>query len=284
MAAIKAIKRRIVSVKNTQQIMKAMNLVAASKVQKNKSKLEAVRPLFDEAKSFLEHGVPRDDVADNIFFKTRDPRAVYVVMSGERGLCGSYNANILKEALSHMDSRAGATERIIAVGAKTKEYFIRRRKDITREYMGVLENVSFSVADDIGALLTHMYTSTNEAERVGEVYVVYTRFETLLTHIPCVVKLLPFSAEADGDRKNVIYEPDVNTYLNKAVPVYLSMFIYGAMVESAVCEQAARMTSMDAAARNAGEILENLTLELNRKRQDAITQEISEIVGGANAI
>jgi len=183
-----------------------------------------------------------------------------------------------------VSDRADVGERIIAVGAKTKEYFARRRKNIVHEYPGVMENITYEIAQDIAMQLDHLFTSNNEAEKVEEVYIAYTKFNSLLSHIPTITKILPFSEEANGDLMDVIYEPNVGTYLRKSVPVYLSMFIFGAMIESAVCEQAARMTSMDAAARNAGEILEDLTLELNRRRQGAITQEISEIVGGANAI
>jgi F-type H+-transporting ATPase subunit gamma len=287
MPSIKAIKRRLVSVKNTQQIMKAMNLVAASKLQKNRTKLDTVRPLFDESSGFFTHGVPRDEVEDSVYYQNRGVKnAAYVIISGERGLCGSYNANILKEAFTFVTDKAenGINERIVSVGAKTKEYFARRRKNIVYEYPGVMENITYEVAQDIALQLDNMFTSTNEAEKVEEIYVAYTKFGSLLSHNPTITKLLPFSEEANGDLMDVIYEPNVGTYLKKSVPVYLSMFIYGAMIESAVCEQAARMTSMDAAARNAGEILEDLTLELNRRRQGAITQEISEIVGGANAI
>jgi F-type H+-transporting ATPase subunit gamma len=278
---MKAIKRRITSVKNTQQIMKAMNLVAASKVQKSKTRMEAVKPMTNEAKDFLAKGVYIDDARSNIFYTPANVgRAFYVVICGERGLCGSYNANVLKTALAHMD---GKNEQIITVGAKCKEYFVRRRKTIQADYAGVLENVSFSVAEDIVLQLMSKYLATKKQQQVDEIYIAHTRFETLLSHSPTVTKLLPFELDVTSAQE-VIYEPDVDTYLKKSVPVYLAMFLYGAMVESSLCEQASRMTSMDAAARNAGEIVDDLTLQYNRQRQGAITQEISEIVGGANAI
>jgi len=282
MPSMKAIKRRITSVKNTQQIMKAMNLVAASKLQKNKNKLEVVRPFFEEAKHFLAHTAPRIEAEESPFYTTREAkRSAYVVITGERGLCGSYNANVLKEALNHME---GKNEKIISVGAKGKEYFVRRRKHIHEEHLGVMDRVSYPEASAIGEALGAMFNATDEAERVDEVFVAYTRFETILSHEPCVVQLLPFTSVRDSAVGVEIYEPDVETYLRKAVPIYMSMFIYGAMVESATCGEASRMTSMDAAARNAGEILEDITLEYNRKRQSAITQEINEIVSGANAL
>jgi F-type H+-transporting ATPase subunit gamma len=280
---MKALKRRIISVGNTQQIMKAMNLVAASKVQRNRAKYEAANPMFVEAQEFMANGVSHQDAAENIYYESRDvKKSAYVVISGERGLCGGYNANLLKEALAHMDT--DKNEQIIAVGAKCREYFVRRRKDIVAEHVGVLENVAYSTATAIACQLIDMFTSEDLNNRVDEIYIAYTQYETLLSYTPKVVRLLPFEPLQVGSQREAIYEPDVHTYLHKAVPVYLAMFIFGAMTESAVCEQAARMVSMDAAARNAEEIIEDLTLQYNRQRQDVITQEISEIVGGANAI
>jgi len=284
MPSLKALKRRINSVKSTQQIMKAMNLVATSKVQKFKARMEAVRPLFEGATDFLQNGINSDDAIESIFTETRPAKNIaYIVMCGERSLCGSYNANVLKEAMTQLESKT-KTGQVIAVGAKCKEFFVRRGKSVVAEHSGVLENISYDVADAIVAELMELYTTDDEEKRVDEVYVVYTQFETLLSHTPKTVKILPFEPSKSSTQKEIIYEPDAETYLRKSVPVYLSMFIYGAMAEASVCEQASRMVSMDAAARNAGDIVEDLTLIYNRQRQSAITQEISEIVGGANAI
>ena len=287
MPSMKAVKRRITSVKNTKQIMKAMNLVAASKVQKFKNRMEAVSPMFTSAKDFIQNGINDDDVKGNIYFASRPEeevkRTAYVVIAGERGLCGSYNANVFKTALAHMQSKSG--ESIIAVGARCKDHFVRRDKNVVANYAGVLENVPFSVAEEVAQSLVDMYTSKDPDKRVDEVYIAYTHFETLLSQTPEIVKILPFTVSAKtSERKEITYEPDLDTYLRKSVPQYLAMFIFGAMIESSVCEQASRMTSMDAAARNADELVEKLTLQYNRQRQSAITQEISEIVGGANAI
>jgi F-type H+-transporting ATPase subunit gamma len=286
---MKAIKRRITSVKNTQQIMKAMNLVAASKVQKNKSKLESIKPLYDEARLFITQGVTSRDAHSTDYYNAREvKRTAYVVLSGERGLCGGYNANVLKEALKHMTGEMdapAANESIVAVGAKCKEFYVRRRKKVTAEHIGVLETVTYDTATKIAEELLELYNSNDSEKRVDEIYVVYTQFETLLSLTPTVAKLLPLqSANSAEPVKEAIYEPDIETYLRKSVPIYIAMFLYGAMVESSTCEQAARMTSMDSAARNAEEIVDKLTLQYNRQRQSAITQEISEIVGGANAI
>jgi len=284
MPSMKAIKRRIVSVKNTQQIMKAMNLVAASKVQKNKTKLESIKPLYEEARLFISQGVPDQDAHSTEYYEAREvKRTAYVVLSGERGLCGSFNANVLKEAFKHME---GKNESIVAVGAKCKEFFVRRNKKIASDHVGVLETVSYTTANEIAEQLIELYNTKDTEKQVDEIYIVYTQFETLLAQTPVVAKLLPLSSPESkaGSVKAAIYEPDIATYLRKSVPIYIAMFLFGAMVESSVCEQAARMTSMDSATRNAGDIVDKLTLQYNRQRQGAITQEISEIVGGANAI
>jgi F-type H+-transporting ATPase subunit gamma len=247
-------------------------------VQKNKAKLEAVGPLLDAARDFLSHGVSNPDALENDFYTLRQVNnTAYVVLSGERGLCGSFNTNVLKEALNHMNNK---NEHIIPVGAKSKEFFVRRKKNIVagRDYVGVLENVSYDVATEIAEQLINLYTS----KQVDEIYIVHTEFVNILSQNTKVTKLLPL--EAPTQKLEIIYEPDINTYLKKSIPIYLAMFIYGTMIESSVCEQASRMTSMDSATRNAGEIVDNLTLQYNRQRQGAITQEISEIVGGANAI
>ena len=286
MPSMKAIKRRITTVKNTQQILKAMKLVATAKVQKFRIKMDNVRPMFNESRGFLEKGIYHQDMMDSPYFSGREvKKTAYIVIAGERSLCGSYNSNILKMALAHMNEN-GKNERVITIGAKGKDYFVRRGKNHAAEYKKVLENASYSDAEAVARHIVGLYNSEDEDERVDEVYIAYTQFETLLSHNPVVVKLLPFEEPepGEGPQGEVIFEPDVLTYLNKAVPVYMAMYIYGAMSEAAVCEQASRMTSMDAASRNAEELVDKLTLQYNRQRQGAITQEISEIVGGANAI
>lgn len=286
MPSMKALKRRIASVKNTQKIMKAMKLVATSKVQRLKGKMEAVRPMFSETKDFIKAGVQDSAAFESPFYEIRQVnKTAYVVIAAERGLCGSYKVNVLKETLKHINEN-NKSERIVAVGGKCKEYFLHRERTVASEYKGVVEHASFATARTIASELIEMFTTADSDKRVDEVYIAYTKFETLLSHIPTIEKILPLEVaeESSGIQKENLYEPDLQMYLKKAVPAYLTMFVYGAMVDAAVCEQASRMTSMDAASRNAGEIVDKLTLQYNRQRQGAITQEISEIVGGANAV
>ena len=282
MPSMKAVKRRIASVDSTRQIMKAMNLVSASKLQRAKAQLTLVRPMLDNIKQVMDGVASGDALTDNPFFEKRELKnAAYLVVTGDRGLCGGYNLNIAKEALALIE-RADVPEKIVAVGSKGCDYFNRRGKNIVERYPGFSEAGAYENAEAIGKLLLGMYTSGE----VDEVYVVYTRFESILSHEPKTVKVLPLGEpEVAGEASAMmLYDPDVNTFLDYAIPLYINTIVYGAMVESNVCEHASRMTSMDSASRNAEEIIDHLTLVYNRQRQGAITQEITEIVSGANAI
>ena len=266
--------------------MKAMDLVAASKLQKAKSRLEDVRPLYDNMRIVMD-GIKEAIVAeeDVAFAEAREVKNIaYIILSSDRGLCGGFNANVSKEALNCISSNEGKQAKIVAVGSKSWEFFRRRGMDVVHRSAGSSEASRFEDAEQIGNRVASMYTSGE----VDEVYLIYTHFESVLTHLPRVEKLLPIRTEFDEsatpDTVSMTYDPDVNTFISSAVPMYLNVIIFGAMMESAVCENASRMTSMNAATRNATEIIDDLTLEYNRKRQGMITQEITEIVSGANAL
>jgi F-type H+-transporting ATPase subunit gamma len=277
---MKAIKRRIGSVNSTQQIMKAMNLVAASKLQKARAHHNTIRPLYDSIKAVMD-GVQTDKDASVYYEKREVKNIAYLVVTGDRGLCGGYNLNICKEAMA-LISKHAAAEKILVIGSKGRDFFRRRGKTIVKQYQHTSESIEYLEAERIGEQLIELYLS-GEAD---EVYIVYTHFATVLSHEPRAVKVLPLGGP-DGeapDRGEVTYDPDITEFMKHAVPMYLNTVVYGAIAESNVCEQASRMTSMDAASRNAEEIIDDLTLAYNRKRQGAITQEINEIVSGANAI
>jgi len=293
MATMKAIKKRISSVNNTKKIMKAMDLVAASKLQKARMRLENVLPLYENIKLVMDGIKASIRVGEETAFaQEREVKCIaYIVLTSDRGLCGGYNANASKEALACIQENKDKKEKIIAIGAKGSEYFRRRGKHVVFKCAGPSEATTYENAELIGDMAASMYKSGE----VDEVYLIYTHFESILAHCPQVEKLLPLRRTGtgtgagtgdDGDTGVVemSYDPDVGTFISYAVPMYLNVTIYGAMMESAVCEYASRMTSMDSATRNASEIIEDLTLEYNRKRQGLITQEITEIVSGANAL
>jgi F-type H+-transporting ATPase subunit gamma len=259
-----------------------MDLVATSKLQKAKARLNEIRPLYTGTKRVLENIALGDETRENIFVMKREiKKSLYIVITSDRGLCGGYNTNVSKEGFLHM---ADKNENIIAVGAKGWDYFRRRGKKIAKRFRAVAETGTFNEAEQVGELALEMFTSKDPEKSVQEVYIVYTHFESMMTHTPMVERILPLKSGAENSSDLMRYEPDVNTFLKDAIPLYVNTFIYGAMMESASCEQAARMMSMDAAATNAEDIIDDLTLAYNRMRQGIITQEINEIVSGANAL
>jgi len=282
MPSMKIIKRRLASVTTTKKIMKAMNMVAASKLQKDKARLHAARPFFDGTNKIISLLKNREDTADNVFFERRTVKsAAYLVITGDRGLCGSYNTNVLEKALSHMNDVDTVHEKIVVVGLRGCDFFKRHEKNIVQRF-DVLDIAFFDDAERISGYLTELFTSGE----VDEVYVVHTKFESVLVHEPVVERILPVSgdAQAHGKEDDTKYEPDVSSYLDYAIPLYLSTFIYSALLESSACEQAARMISMDTAVNNASDIIGKLTRVYNRRRQAAITQEISELVGSTSIL
>lgn len=278
MSSNKAIKSRISSVSSTQQIIRAMHMVAASKLQKTQEQLTAARPIFREAKRIIDNLASCEDARDNAFVNPRKVKnSAYVVITSNRGLCGGYNVNVAQQALGDMH---GKSEKIVAVGLKGRDFFRRRRKNIVSVCDSMSEAADYEDIEDIVAYVTNLFTSGE----VDEVFVAYTQFESALSYVPKVVKVLPIDTTPTSAGGDMLYEPSVSEYLDHAIPMYLNAFIYGAVVESSACEQAARMISMDAASNNASDIIDDLTRSFNRIRQAAITQEISEIVGGANML
>lgn len=285
MPSLKHIKRRITSVRSTKKITKAMNLVATAKLQKTKARLNVSRAMFNEAARIMQElqGNPR--AISSVFAgagREVNTRA-YIVMTSDRGLCGGYNSNIIKAALTHME-QDGKAEKVIGLGGRGISYFTRRGKDILLRYPGILETAFYEDAELIARRLLASYL----VGECDEIYVAYTHFTSTISHEPRVAKLLPVDVAGDdvviNPSTEMMYESGPAYFMDKAMLAYLSMFIYGAMIEAVVCEQAARMMSMDSASKNADDIIEDLTLNYNRSRQGIITQEINEIVSGANAL
>jgi len=304
---MKAIKRRRLTVKNISQITKAMNLVATSKLQRARAVLadisESVHAVFDIVYNTVSH----PDALNHSLMQQRDKinKTAYVVITGNRGLCGGYNSNTCKELIKHAKEN-GKNPIIIPVGTKGRDYLRRRNYNVI-DYPPIPENISFEDAHSLADLLVSMYTSGE----VDEIYIVYTKFVTILNLEPITRKILPVDPAylrlvvsddlQDGEtwedlgffpqpqpkpatNAEVEYEPSLDEVLENVVPWYLNMFLYGAMASGNLCEQAARMTSMDSSTKNAIDIIEKLTLQYNRQRQSMITQEITEIVSGANAL
>ena len=278
------IKRRIRSVTSTEHITNAMKLVSAGKLRKAKAIFEKT----NENSHYITHtiaeifnssqDIPPEYLAGNREIKT----TCYIIVTSCRGLCGGFNSNVLKEAQREIDADWEKPV-IFAIGSKGKEYFEKRGYEIYSDYLAPPENISFLETREMSVPIIEMY---NRGE-IDEVVLIYTSFISSMEQEVKNVTLLPFEIEKDPDimrnAKPVEYEPSVEAVFNYLVPKYVEMMIYGAVVESATCEHAARRMAMENATDNAREMLDKLSLTYNRARQSAITDEIIEIVAGSEA-
>lgn len=278
MASLRELKQRIANVGSTQQIIKAMDTIASSKVLKARAQLEGVRPIYAGLKDQMERLGKEKAARVSVYFKEREIKnSLYIVLTSDRGFAGAYNANVLKAALEHMDER---NEKLFVVGAKGYSYFKRHNKNIVRRINDFADSQAYYNTESIADWLTDQYLS-GEAD---EVFVVYTQFENVLTYTPTIERILPFPAadEEELNARETRYEPDLETVISEGAPLYLHMMLFHAYSESLTSEQASRMVTMSAAGDNASDLIEDLNKEYNRGRQAAITQELSEIVAGSN--
>jgi F-type H+-transporting ATPase subunit gamma len=283
MASMRNIKRRIKSVNSTQQITKAMNLVASSKLTKAKQNFDDTKPFFNAIRRVIANVVKGAGNTDNVFLKSREVKNTgVVILTGDRGLCGGYNTNACKTALGITEGKSAS---YITVGSKSFEFLKNKGCDFAQNYTGISEKPTYEDARAIGEKITQMYQNGD----VDEVYLVYTEYISTIASEPKVMRLLPLDTESLGESEKdnltlTIYEPDDETVLAYVIPKYINTVIYGALVESSVCELTSRMTAMDSATDNASQMLDTLNLHYNRARQGAITQELTEIVSGSNAL
>lgn len=281
MTSMRDIKQRIENVRSTEQIIRAMDMVASTKLQKARRQLEGVRPIYKELKRTVEEVGNREEAKTHHFYQERKVKnSLYIVLTSDRGLSGSYNTNISAHALKHMN--AGKNEKLLVVGSKGNEYFKKRHKNIIRKITDILDARIYYGTESLGKWLSDLYLSGE----VDEVFIAYTRFDNVLSYVPQVERLLPIASGVEheevshSDEKK--YEPDIDTFIDHAIPLYLHMSLFRAFSEAHTSENAARMINMDAAGKNASDLIKDLTSMYNRKRQAAITQELSEIVGSAN--
>ncbi len=285
MASMLKIKNRIRSVSSTQQITKAMNLVAASKLQKAKIQLINARPFFKETEAAIGRIVNNSKGMKHAFLEERPiKKTLVIVVTGDKGLCGGFNSNVSKEAKAIIDKDAEGA--IISIGTKGRDFFVRRKKTVLKTFTGISEIPFYTDAAEIGEMALDLY----KKGEYDKVYLVYTEFKSAISYLPKTLTLLPVDTSSFKDedaskaRTLMSYEPDEAEVLDYVIPKYVNTVIYGALVESAASQLAARMTSMDSATENAENMISSLTLQFNRARQSAITQEITEIVSGSNAL
>lgn len=280
---MKEIKTRIKSVESTKQITKAMELVSSSKFRKAKERAESARPYFNTLYNTVQDIAKNTSNSKNVFLKERKVNNVcYIVIAGDRGLAGGYNSNILKAVIAH--NKLG-TGKVITVGKKAKESLSKRGYEVI-DYIESVEKCVYEDANRVAQTAMEAYKNGE----VDEVNLVYTEFISALSQEPKIVKLLPVTIDNTNTEKEVKkgkaavqYLPSADAVLGYVLPKYVSGSVYGAIAESFASEQAARRTAMESATDNANEMISKLELVYNRARQAAVTQEISEIVGGAAA-
>jgi F-type H+-transporting ATPase subunit gamma len=286
-AGVREFKRRIRSVKSTQQITKAMKMVAAAKLRRAQESAEASRPYTETLQGTLARLVGVSTDVEHPLLVKRDEvlKVGYIVVTADRGLCGGYNTNIIRMATDTVAADERKPDNgIIAVGRKARDFF-RKRGMIEAEFINLGDRISYADAREISQYVINAY----ENEEFDEIYIIYARFINALRQVPTVVKILPIEppeATSAGEGHNVeyIYEPSAESILINLLPRYVGSQIYHAMLEGKASEHGARMTAMGAASENAGEIIDAMTLKMNKVRQAAITDEILDIVGGAEAL
>ena len=285
-AGIKEIKTRINSVNSTKQVTKAMELVASSKMRKAKDRALAARPYFGTMYDTVRDIATNTRGVRNVFLKQREVKnKCYIVVAGDRGLAGGYNSNIMKLVLSHMGDKK---EKVMPIGKKANEFFAKRGYDILKS----AESVEKCGYEETLAFAQEAMDLYKKGE-VDEVYMVDTEFVSPLTQRPKLLKVLPLAFDKEENKETkeqsakgtrVQYLPSAEVVLGHIIPKYVSGIVYDGVIESFASEQAARRTAMSSANDNADEMLSNLELSYNRARQSAVTQEITEIVGGVEAL
>ena len=284
MASMRDIKRRRNSIASTQQITKAMKLVSTVKLQKTKMRAERSKPYFDKMYATVTSMLAKSGTIEHPYLKPQSStKKAVILITSNRGLAGGYNSNVIK-TVTGSDLKAEDIV-LFTVGSKGREYFARRNYEIAKEYNEVIENPMFSDAKEICEEVLKRYVSGE----VGEIYLVYTYFKNTVVHEPSLLKLLPIQvdeADIEASKSNSLmnYEPQEEEALEIIIPKYMTSILYGALVEAVASENGARMQAMDSATSNADEMIEKLTLQYNRARQGSITQELTEIIAGANAI
>jgi F-type H+-transporting ATPase subunit gamma len=282
-------RRRIRSVKNSQQITRAMKFVAAARLRRAQEAALAARPYAQELARVLRSTMARIQEPQHPLLERRTEQNILaIVLSGERGLAGAFNANILRKASEFFRANRGKKIVTIPVGKKGRDAFKKAGFSFAGEYVNVLARVEFKTAREIAALATALYAK----REVDSVYIIFSEFKSIMVPNLTVEKLLPVEAipeerssdkdkEETGTQVDYIYEQPEAQLLDKLLPRYIETQLLRAMLESSASEYAARMTAMESATKNAGDVIEGLTLHMNKVRQAAITKEIIEIVSGA---
>jgi F-type H+-transporting ATPase subunit gamma len=287
MASLLDMRRRIRSVKNTQQITKAMKMMSAARLRRAQERVTASRPYARLMREFLGRMVaslpePVDDQPIHPLLAVRpEKRILILVLGGDKGLAGAFNTNIHKAAQGFLDTHADKHIDMIAIGRKPRDFF-KRRRALVADFADIFAKVRYENAKDIAKIVTQMYAE----EKVDAVYLLFNEFKSVLVQRLQIERLLPVETPPapQGAATDYIYEQTPAEILDSLVPRYVEVQLFRALLESAAAEHAARMTAMDSASKNAADMIDRLTLNMNRLRQATITREIIEIVSGAAAL
>lgn len=287
MASLQDIKGRIRSINSTKKITSAMNLVATSKLNKSKEAALRTRPFFNKILSTMQSIAQNAKGKGSPFLKPNgsDVKA-YITLSGDKGLCGGYNSNICKLTMGQIEDKEKS--HLVVVGRKGVEQFRSRGYNVAKAVSDISEAPTYQDAKELADYVTDKFLKGE----VGEVYLSYTSFKSTIQQEPTMIRLLPLDIENIETTKSesnepsdlLIYEPSPEAVLGYVIPRYVADVIYGALCEASASENGARMTAMDSATENAQEIQDKLSIQYNRARQAAITQELTEIVAGVGAL
>ena len=282
MPSLKSLRKRIATVRSTQQITKAMKMVAAARLRRAHEAVERARPYTAKLTDLFAAVAAGVEPETHPLLARRPERRIdLLVLTSDRGLCGGYNANLLRYVASFHGERGGTEAAIAVVGRKGLEYYRRRGARVVAQRTGVLTTPAASLAADVAAELTRRFA----AEESDAAYVLYNRFRSAVSQVPTIVPLLPVAApETAAASVDYIFEPARPALLALLLPRYVEALLTQALLEAIASEHGARMTAMDNATGNAADMIDRLTLSMNRARQATITKELMEIVSGAEAL
>jgi len=290
MASLLDMRRRIKSVKNTQQITKAMKMVAAAKLKRAQDRVVGSRPFAGKLSEVLAglSGKVAGEISHPLLDERGDDKYLIVLVSADKGLAGAFNANVIKATQAFLRKHPDKSAEMVPVGRKGRDFFKRREMKFLEEYIGLTGAGQVKLSDAV-AIADKVIKTFTEDESIDKVFLVFTEFKTVLSQKPMIEQLLPIPRAAEneqpqtGAQAEYIYEQPAAEIFGKLLPKQVETQIYRGMIESVASEQGSRMTAMDSASKNAGELIDTLTLNMNRIRQAAITKEIIEVVSGAAA-
>ena len=285
MATLKAIRKRIRSIRNTQQITKAMKMVSAAKLRRAQEAAVQARPYAEKMTDLLKNLSARVSREAHLLLKVREEKKIHLALfTSDRGLCGGYNANLIRAAEAFIRREGvGKDISLVLVGRKGADHFRRRRANIAERHVNILA----TPAEELAAALAEKAIDRFAKGETDGVYILYSRFRSALSQVPTLEKLLPVAlseTENADQATEYLYEPGVEALLASLLPKVAEVAVYRALLEATASEHGARMTAMDSATSNASKMMGSLTLQMNRARQASITRELMEIVGTAEAL